>query len=141
MSETITLTNNSNGEQIELNLRKGTTGPDAVEISALYNKKKILCYDPGFVSTASCESAITYIDGEQGILRYRGYPIEQLAEKSTFLEVAHLLIHGELPNQEELTNFEEIIIHHTMIKESMRNFFNGFQYNAHPMSVMIGVVA
>jgi len=140
MSEKITLTNNNTGEQIELNLRHGTTGPDAVEISALYNEKKILCYDPGFVSTASCESAITYIDGEQGILRYRGYPIEQLAEKSTFLEVAHLLIHGELPNQTELANFEEIIIHHTMIKESMRNFFNGFHYNAHPMSVMIGVV-
>ena len=140
MSDTFTLTNNSNGESIELNLRKGTTGPDAVEISALYREKKILCYDPGFVSTASCDSAITYIDGEKGILRYRGYPIEQLAEKSTFLEVAHLLIYGELPTKPELNNFEEIIIHHTMIKESMRNFFNGFHYNAHPMSVMIGVV-
>jgi citrate synthase len=140
MSEKITLTNNSSGETIELNLRKGTCGPDAVEISALYKEKGILCYDPGFVSTASCESAITYIDGERGILRYRGYPIEQLAEKSSFLEVAHLLIYGELPTQAELAKFEAIIIHHTMIKESMRNFFNGFQYNAHPMSIMIGVV-
>ena len=111
-----------------------------MEISALYKEKKILCYDPGFVSTASCESAITYIDGEQGILRYRGYPIEQLAKNATFIEVAYLLINGELPNKTELKEFDEIIIHHTMIKESMRNFYNGFHYNAHPMSVMIGVV-
>lgn len=131
---------NKNGDNIELKLRQGTAGPSALEISPLYNTKGLLAFDPGFVSTASCESSITYIDGDLGILRYRGYPIEQLAEKSNFLEVAYLLIHGELPTQSQLSDFENIIIHHTMIKETMRNFFNGFHYNAHPMAVMIGVV-
>jgi citrate synthase len=140
MADTFKLTNNTTGEAIDLNLRKGTEGPSALEISPLYSKKNLLAFDPGFLSTASCESAITYIDGEQGILRYRGYPIEQLAEKSNFLEVAYLLIHGELPTREQLGAFENIIVHHTMIKETMRNFFNGFHYNAHPMAVMIGVV-
>jgi len=140
MSETYTLSSNDGSDSIELKLRHGTTGPSALEISPLYQQKKLLTFDPGFVSTASCESAITYIDGEAGILRYRGYPIEQLADKSSFLEVSYLLINGELPTSGELKSFEEIIMHHTMIKETMRNFFNGFQYNAHPMSVMIGVV-
>jgi len=140
MANTFTLTNNSNGDSIELTSREGSTGPTAVEISALFKQKGVLAYDPGFMSTASCDSAITYIDGEHGILRYRGYPIEQLAEKSSFLEVSYLLINGELPTTEELTEFEDIIIHHTMIKETMRNFFNGFQYDAHPMSIMVGVV-
>ncbi|MBI3186357.1 MAG: citrate synthase [Gammaproteobacteria bacterium] len=139
MSEIYTLSN-KNGDNIELLLRQGTAGPSALEISPLYNNKGLLAFDPGFVSTASCESSITYIDGDQGILRYRGYPIEQLAAKSNFLEVAYLLIHGELPTRDQLSKFENIIIHHTMIKETMRNFFNGFHYNAHPMAVMIGVV-
>ncbi|MCW9012508.1 MAG: citrate synthase [Gammaproteobacteria bacterium] len=140
MADIFTLTNKTTGDSIDLNLREATAGPAALEISALYKEKGILAFDPGFVSTASCESAITYIDGDHGILRYRGYPIEQLAEKSNFLEVAYLLIHGELPSTEELSAFEEIIVHHTMIKETMRNLFDGFHYNAHPMSVMIGVV-
>ena len=139
MSDNYTLSNSS-GDSIELTLRKGTAGPSALEISPLHSKKGLLAFDPGFVSTASCESSITYIDGDLGILRYRGYPIEQLAEKSNFLEVAYLLIHGELPTQDQLTKFESIIMHHTMIKETMRNFFNGFHYNAHPMAVMIGSV-
>ncbi|MDH5484573.1 MAG: citrate synthase [Gammaproteobacteria bacterium] len=140
MADTFTLTNNNTGETVDLQLHEGTTGPSAIEISTLYKEKGLLAYDPGFVSTASCQSAITYIDGEAGILRYRGYPIEQLAANSNFLEVAHLLINGELPTTSELIKFEEIISHHTMIKESMRNFFHGFHYNAHPMSIMIGVV-
>lgn len=139
MAENYTLSNKS-GDTIELALRQGTAGPSALEISPLYTTKGLLTFDPGFVSTASCESSITYIDGDLGILRYRGYPIEQLAEKSNFLEVAYLLIHGELPTQDQLSEFESIIMHHTMIKETMRNFFNGFHYNAHPMAVMIGVV-
>ncbi len=139
MAENYTLSNKS-GDTIELVLRQGTAGPSALEISPLYTTKGLLTFDPGFVSTASCESSITYIDGDLGILRYRGYPIEQLAEKSNFLEVAYLLIHGELPTQDQLSEFESIIMHHTMIKETMRNFFNGFHYNAHPMAVMIGVV-
>ncbi|HEY9052062.1 MAG TPA: citrate synthase [Gammaproteobacteria bacterium] len=140
MTDKYTLTNNSNGDSVELTLKHGTTGPSALEISPLYKEKRLLTFDPGFVSTASCESSITYIDGEQGILRYRGYPIEQLAENSTFLEVAYLLIYGELPTHQELNKFEEIIVHHTMIKETMRTFFDGFHYNAHPMAVMTGIV-
>lgn len=140
MGSNYTLSNNASSETIELKLREGTEGPSALEISPLYKKKGLLAYDPGFLSTASCESAITYIDGEKGILRYRGYPIEQLAQHSSFLEVAYLLIYGELPTRDALKSFEEIIVHHTMIKETMRNFFGGFHYNAHPMAIMIGVV-
>ncbi len=140
MADSYTLINNTSSEKLDLKLRQGTLGPSAIEISAMYKEKNLLAYDPGFMSTASCESAITYIDGDNGILLYRGYPIEQLAEQSSFLEVAYLLVYGELPTVEQLTKFEEIIIHHTMIKESMRNFFDGFHYDAHPMSIMIGVV-
>lgn len=140
MADSYTLKNNSTGDTFDLELKDGVLGPSALDIAALYRERGILSFDPGFVSTASCESAITYIDGEQGILLYRGYPIEQLAEKSNFLEVAYLLIYGELPTPDELKKFDEIIIHHTMIKETMRNFFDGFHYNAHPMSIMIGVV-
>ena len=140
MGSNYTLSNNKSGDTLELKLREGTAGPSALEISALYKQKDLLAYDPGFLSTASCESAITFIDGELGILRYRGYPIEQLAQHSNFLEVAYLLIYGDLPTHEALKNFEEIIVHHTMIKETMRNFFGGFHYNAHPMAIMIGVV-
>ncbi len=139
MTDRYTLKNESSGDSVELNLLHGTTGPSALDISPLYKDKGLLAYDPGFVSTASCQSQITYIDGEKGILRYRGYPIEQLAENSNFLEVAYLLIYGELPTQTQLTEFENIIGHHTMIKETMRNFFDGFHYNAHPMAIMIGV--
>lgn len=140
MADSYTLKNNASGDTFNFELKQGVLGPSALDISALYKEKGILSFDPGFVSTASCESAITYIDGEQGVLLYRGYPIEQLAANSNFLEVAYLLIYGELPTPDELKKFEEIIIHHTMIKESMRNFFDGFHYNAHPMSIMIGVV-
>ncbi len=140
MADSYTLKNNSSGDTFNLELKQGVLGPSALDISALYKERGVLSFDPGFVSTASCESAITYIDGEQGVLMYRGYPIEQLAAKSSFLEVAYLLIYGELPAPDELKKFEEIIIHHTMIKETMRSFFDGFHYNAHPMSIMIGVV-
>jgi len=140
MADSYTLKNNSTGDTFDLELKQGVLGPSALDIAALYKERGVLSFDPGFVSTASCESAITYIDGEQGVLLYRGYPIEQLAANSSFLEVAYLLINGELPTRPELENFDEIIIHHTMIKETMRNFFDGFHYNAHPMSIMIGVV-
>ena len=139
MADQFSLTNSSNGDTVDLELLHGTDGPSALDISALYKQKGLLAYDPGFVSTASCKSSITYIDGEKGILRYRGYPIEQLAEKSTFLEVAYLLLYGELPKQQALTEFENIITQHTMIRETMRTFFSGFHYNAHPMAIMIGV--
>ena len=127
-------------EGIELAVRSGTVGSDAIDITRLYSETGLLTYDPGFLSTASCSSAITYIDGDQGILRYRGYPIEQLAAKSTFLEVAYLLMYGELPTPEQLAAFSDTIMHHTMINESLLRFFEGFHYDAHPMAMMVGVV-
>jgi len=139
MTDKFSLSNSTTGDSVDLDLVTGTDGPSALDITALYKEKGLLAYDPGFVSTASCTSSITYIDGEKGILRYRGYPIEQLAANSNFLEVAHLLLYGELPTQTELLEFESIISRHTMIRETMRTFFDGFHYNAHPMAIMIGV--
>ncbi|OOZ37844.1 citrate synthase [Solemya velesiana gill symbiont] len=139
-NDTITLTNNNDGRSAEFSLRSGTEGPDALDISSLYKDMGVFTYDPGFVSTASCHSSITYIDGDEGILRYRGYPIEQLAENSNFLEVAYLLLYGELPNAVQQAEFHGIIRYHTMIKETLKNFFDGFHYDAHPMGVMVGVV-
>lgn len=139
-NQTITLTNNATGDTFTFPLRSGSLGPAAADISSLYKEAGIFTYDPGFMSTASCNSAITYIDGEQGILLYRGYPIEQLATKASFLEVAYLLLYGELPNEAELVNFEQLINRHTMLNENLKNFFNGFHHDAHPMAILIGVV-
>ncbi len=125
---------------LELDVLTGTEGPDVIDIAPLYGQAGVFTYDPGFVSTASCHSKITYIDGEAGILRYRGYPIEQLAEKSTYLEVCYLLLNGELPSTDELTEFKDIITNHTMLNDSLLRFFEGFQYDAHPMAMMCGVV-
>ena len=127
-------------DKIELAMLSGTVGPDTVDITPLYSKAKVFTYDPGFLSTASCNSSITYIDGAEGILRYRGYPIEQLAEHSSFLEVAHLLMYGELPGGDELHSFRDIITHHTMLNDALLRFFEGFHYDAHPMAMMVGVV-
>jgi len=139
-NDSVTLVNHSNAESVDLELRHGTAGPDAVDITPLFQKAGLFTYDPGFVSTASCHSAITYIDGDAGILRYRGYPIEQLAEKSTFLEVAYLLLWGELPTRAQLDKFTSDVTHHTMLNQSLLKFYNGFHHNAHPMAVMVGVV-
>jgi len=125
--------------EFDLEVRKGTEGPEAIDITSLYSKAGLFTYDPGFVSTASCHSGITYIDGDEGILRYRGYPIEQLSENCEFLEVAYLLLYGELPTDSEYSTFNNIITHHTMINEGLLNFFNGFHYDAHPMAMMVGV--
>ncbi len=125
--------------ELELEVRSGTEGPDAIDISTLYSQLGVFTYDPGFVSTASCHSSITYIDGDEGILRYRGYPIEELSENCEFLEVAYLLMYGQLPSVTEYAKFYDIITHHTMINESLLNFFNGFHYDAHPMAMMVGV--
>ena len=125
---------------IELKVRSGTLGPSAIDISSLYRDTDLLTFDPGFLSTASCHSSITYIDGDRGILLYRGYPIEQLAEKSSYLEVAYLLMYGELPTAAELQEFQSVIGHHTMINEALKTFFDGFHYDAHPMAIMVGVV-
>ncbi len=126
-------------DPIELPILSGSTGPDVVDVSKL-TAQGYFTYDPGFVSTASCDSAITYIDGDAGTLLHRGYPIEQLAENSDFLEVCYLLLNGDLPNADDKANFDHTISRHTMVHEQIRVFFNGFRRDAHPMAIMIGVV-
>ncbi len=126
-------------ETLELPIYSGSIGPDVVDVRSL-TAKGLFTYDPGFVSTASCDSKITYIDGGKGVLLHRGYPIEQLAEKSDFLETSFLLLHGELPSKEEKEKFEKTIGGHTMVNEQIHTFFNGFRRDAHPMAVMCGVV-
>jgi citrate synthase len=139
-TDTFTVTDHSMDRQYTLPLKRATQGPDAVDIGRFYRDSGYFTYDPGFMSTASCQSSITYLDGERGLLLYRGYPIEQLAEHSSFLEVAYLMLYGKLPNREELGNFTHIIIHHTMLNETLKKFFNGFYHDAHPMAIMVGVV-
>jgi citrate synthase len=121
-------------------MRSGTVGPDVVDISTLYNKTGLFTYDPGFMATASCESKITYIDGDAGILMYRGYPIEQIAESGDFLETCYLLLYGELPNKAQKDDFVYRITNHTMVHEQMARFFQGFRRDAHPMAVMCASV-
>ncbi|WP_294290156.1 citrate/2-methylcitrate synthase, partial [uncultured Sphingomonas sp.] len=118
----------------------GTVGPDVIDIRKLYAKSGMFTYDPGFTSTASCESALTYIDGDQGVLLHRGYPIGDLAEHSSFMEVSYLLLNGELPSQNELDKFSYTISRHTMLHEQLATFYRGFRRDAHPMAVMCGVV-
>jgi citrate synthase len=127
-------------KSVELPVYSPTVGPDVVDIRKLYNDAGVFTYDPGYTSTASCESAITYIDGEKGVLLHRGYPIEQLAEKSHYLEVCYLLLYGELPSAAQIENFEVKVTNHTMLHEQMMFFFRGFRRDAHPMAVMTGVV-
>lgn len=124
---------------IDFNILSGTLGPDAVDISTLF-KHDYFTFDAGFNSTAACESKITYIDGDAGVLLYRGYPIEQLASQSNFLEVSYLLLNGELPDKQQYDAFCHEVTHHTMVHEQLRNFFNGFRRDAHPMAIMVGVV-
>ncbi|HXC73148.1 MAG TPA: citrate/2-methylcitrate synthase, partial [Sphingomicrobium sp.] len=118
----------------------GSVGPEVVDIRKFYGETGMFTYDPGFTSTASCQSAITYIDGEAGILLHRGYPIDQLAENSTFMEVAYLLVNGELPKRAELDDFTYTISRHTMLHEQLATFYRGFRRDAHPMAIMCGVV-
>ena len=138
--DTVTITDNRTGKEIELPIRQATQGPDAVDIGRFLRELGYFTYDPGFVSTASCQSKLTYLDGNKGELMYRGYPIEQLAEQSNFIEVAYLMLYGELPNHEQLKEFEDIIVHHSMLNESLKGFFRGFYHDAHPMAIMVGVV-
>ncbi|MBI3793646.1 MAG: citrate synthase [Nitrospinae bacterium] len=138
--DTVTIKNNATGQELEIPLMRGTHGPATIDIGNLYSKLGIFTFDNGFKSTASCRSKITFIDGEEGVLLYRGYPIEQLAEKSNFLEVCYLLYYGELPTQDEYENFSRLITRHSMINEGMRSFYDGFWHNAHPMAIMVGVV-
>src|SRR3989337_36149 len=134
------LTMTFDGGEVTYPLLPGSIGPDVVDIRKLYPDTGIFTYDPGFTSTASCQSAITFIDGEKGILLHRGYPIDQLAEQSSFMEVAFLLLHGELPDKAELDEFTYTISRHTMLHEQLSTFYRGFRRDAHPMAVMCGVV-
>jgi citrate synthase len=124
----------------ELPVYGGTVGPNVVDVRKLYNEAGVFTFDPGFTSTASCESDITYVDGDKGVLLYRGYSIDQLAEHSNFLEVCYLLLHGELPNAQQSTEFNTSITMHTMVHEQLATFYRGFRRDAHPMAVMCGVV-
>ncbi len=127
-------------ENYEFPIRKGSVGPDVMDIGSLYKKTDRFTFDPGFTSTASCESAITYIDGDAGILLHRGYPIDQLAEEGDFLEVCYLLLYGELPSATQKEDFVSRVTYHTMIHDQMQKLFSGFRRDAHPMAVMVGVV-
>ena len=139
MSNTVAITDSRTGKTAELPIVSGVLGDPAVDIAKLNKELGLFTFDPGFVSTCSTKSAITYIDGDQGILLYRGYPIEQLAQHSSFLEVAYLLISGELPTPTQFQEFEHHVTNHTMIHESLKLFMNGFHYNAHPMAMMVGI--
>ena len=135
------LNDGESGRSSQLPVRSGTIGPAAIDIAALHKDLDVFTYDPGFSSTASTESRITYIDGDAGVLLYRGYPIEQLAEHSSFMEVAYLLLLGELPSSRQLEEFIGNIRYHTMINETLLRFFTGFHYDAHPMAMVSAVVA
>ena len=139
-SGTFTLINDKTGDKYTLPVIDGATGPSVIDVRRLYGETDHFTFDPGYTSTGSCESGLTYIDGDNGILLHRGYPIEQLAEQSNFLEVAHLLLFGELPNAIESDKFIHDITYHTMLHEQLMNFYRGFRRDAHPMAIMCGVV-
>src|SRR5262249_52092911 len=132
--------NYGDGKTIEFPVQSGSIGPDVVDIRTLYGKTGMFTYDPGFLSTASCSSKITYIDGDEGILLYRGYPIEQLAVNCDFLEVCYLLLNGELPTAGQKKEFDDIVMHHTMVHEQLIRLYSGFRRDSHPMAVLVGVV-
>jgi citrate synthase len=136
----VTLTDPNAGKSFDLPIMDGTMGPSVIDIRKLYAEHGYFTYDPGYGATGSCESKITYIDGEDGVLLYRGYPIEELAEKSDFMEVCYLLLHGELPTSKQKKEFEHNITYHTMLHEQLHRFYTGFRRDAHPMAVMVGVV-
>jgi len=139
-SETFTLTDNRSGKSYELPILSGSLGPDVIDVRSLYAETGCFTYDPGFTSTGSCESKITFIDGEKGVLLYRGYPIDVLAEQSDFMEVSYLLLYGDLPTPQQKKKFESGITYHTMLHEQLNYFFRGFRRDSHPMAVMCGVV-
>src|ERR1700751_5890126 len=138
-SGTMTLTDDATGESIKLPVIEGTTGPKVIDIRKLYAQTGYFTYDPGFMATAACRSSITYIDGDEGILLYRGYPIKELAENSDFMEGSYLLLYGELPTAEQKKEFLYDITHHTMVHEQLSTFYRGFRRDAHPMAVLCGV--
>src|SRR5918997_688971 len=141
MAEKLATLSFSDGKpSVDFPVLDGTMGPEVIDVRSLYAKTGMFTYDPGYLSTASTRSKITFIDGDKGILQYRGYPIEQLAESCTFLEVAYLILNGELPNKEQLAEFVDIVTHHTMVHEQLSRFYSGFRRDAHPMAVLCGVI-
>ena len=140
MADTKTATLTIDGKSYELPIHSPTAGPDVIDIRKLYSQAGVFTYDPGFTSTAACDSTITFIDGDKGELLHRGYPIDQLAGQSHYLEVCYVLLYGKLPSAEELEEFENLVTNHTMLHEQMANFFRGFRRDAHPMAIMVGVV-
>ena len=138
--KSVVLTDSASNKSTTLPVITGTLGNPALDIGKLNKETGYFTYDPGFMSTAACKSAVTFIDGDQGILLYRGYPIEQLAKQSSFLEVSYLLMNGELPTPAEFTAFDHEVTHHTMMRESQKNFLNGFHYDAHPMAMLCASV-
>jgi citrate synthase len=137
---TVTMTDNRTGRSWELPVMTGSLGPDVVDVRRFYAETGMFTYDPGFTSTSACESSITFIDGDEGVLLHRGYPIEQLAEQSDFMEVCYLLLNGELPSAQEKSKFEKGITYHTMLHEQLTYFYRGFRRDAHPMAIMVGIV-
>ncbi len=136
----VQITDSTTSKSATLPVVSGQLGPAAIDIGKLHKETGLFTYDPGFMSTASCRSAITYIDGDAGVLMYRGYPIEQLAKHSNFLEVAYLLMNGELPNAQQFTTFEHEVTHHTMMHEAVKSFLGGFRHDAHPMAMLCGMI-
>src|SRR6266581_3683361 len=140
VSGSMTLTDNATGKSVELPVMEGSIGPKVIDVRKLYAQTGYFTYDPGFMATAACRSSITYIDGDEGVLLYRGYPIEELAAKSDFMEVSYLILFGELPTAEQKAQFVHDVTHHTMVHEQISSFFHGFRRDAHPMAIMCGVV-
>jgi len=138
--KTVTLTDNSSGNSVTLPVMDGTIGPDVLDVRQLYGQTGMFTFDPGYGATGSCKSGLTYIDGDQGVLLHRGYPIEELANNADFLEVAYLLLDGELPTADQKAEFDNAITRHTMVHEQLSIFFRGFRRDAHPMAIMCGVV-
>ena len=139
-ARTVTLTDNATGKSVTMPVQDGVIGPSVIDIRKLYAETGMFTFDPGYTSTGSCESKITYIDGDEGVLLHRGYPIEQLAEHSTYLEVCYLLLNGHLPTETELKDFTHNITYHTMVHEQLSKFLSGYRRDAHPMAVMVGTV-
>ena len=135
-----TLSFSDGSPSVEFPVYQGTVGPDVIDIRKLYGQTGMFTYDPGFMATASCESAITYIDGDKGQLLYRGYPIDQLATNCDFLSICYLIMNGELPDDQQKRDFDDLVTHHTLVHEQMHNFMQGFRRDAHPMAVLTGLV-
>ena len=139
MSHTVTITDNKTGKQIECSVNEGTYGDPVIDVSSLHKELGMFTIDPGYSVTASCRSAITYLDGEKGVLMHRGYPIDQLAEHSSYLEVCYLLLYGELPTETEFDQFRADLNKRNLVHEHLERFYGGYRYDAHPMAMMIGV--